>query len=546
MSVTDSTRHPGRPGSRRGWVPIAAGVIAAALTAAAIATTGGGVAGAATPPNAQSAGNFVDATIGGKPIDNIAKIAFARAQSPGSVTDQNPLDVTALNTIHLPLTGALQFPQLLGITLGGVNQVALAKSDGRSYGASGAVLNSGGVSVGGDNSATPANATINLTASGIAGNSPIPVPGGTGSADALGGVVASIGAVSSIARTPEFGPPLAQSWLATCTQSDATCYDIASIDLTMGSPLLGQLLTQVLGTVASTLSSLVTNLTNVIGQTVKLPASCKLTSPIAINKPISLDGGAVLINPSDASLTISLGKLLATLGLNLNALPPNTDLFAKLLNYLTSVNGLTKGVESVINGITSTLSTDFKDCKAALDAIPALGPLLTQLVSALQSGQTTLESTINSVVSALGGGSGPSPLAPIGTLLSKLIDIGVNVQPQVSSGDFTTNLGTLPKQGMSPPPVPYQHTVRAIEVQLLGSKGVTLALANSAAGPSHPTAVCCATSSVPPSSIPTGVPAGEAPHGGSPLLPAVLLALGLMFAAGGVVSYRMRGTLNRH
>jgi hypothetical protein len=30
------------------------------------------------------------------------------------------------------------------------------------------------------------------------------------------------------------------------------------------------------------------------------------------------------------------------------------------------------------------------------------------------------------------------------------------------------------------------------------------------------------------------------------VLPAVLLALGLLFAAGGVASYRMRGTLNKH
>jgi len=35
-------------------------------------------------------------------------------------------------------------------------------------------------------------------------------------------------------------------------------------------------------------------------------------------------------------------------------------------------------------------------------------------------------------------------------------------------------------------------------------------------------------------------------HGGSPALPLTLLALGVMFAAGGVVAYRMRGTLNQH
>jgi hypothetical protein len=204
MTVKSPT--PGRRTPRGRWVPLAAAVTAATLTVAAVASAGGGAAGAATAPNAQSAGNFVDATIGGNPIDNIAKLAFARAQNPGSVTDQNPLDVTALNTINLPLTGALQLPKLLGITLGAVNQVALARSTGQSYGASGAVLNSGGVSVGGSNG-TPANASIDICASSVSGGKC-----GTGAQDALGEVKASIGAVSSIARTPQFGPALASSW----------------------------------------------------------------------------------------------------------------------------------------------------------------------------------------------------------------------------------------------------------------------------------------------------------------------------------------------
>src|SRR4051794_6812164 len=171
MTAIDSTtpHGSGRRAGRRGWVPFAAAAPAAALPFAAIATAGGGTAGAATAPNAQSAGNFLDATIGGNPIDSIAKLAFARAQNPGSVTDQNPLDVTVLNAINLPLTGALQLPKLAGINLGAVNQVALAKSDGESYGAAGAVLNSGGVSVGGDNNPPPAGASIDLCASALNG-----------------------------------------------------------------------------------------------------------------------------------------------------------------------------------------------------------------------------------------------------------------------------------------------------------------------------------------------------------------------------------------
>jgi len=60
--------------------------------------------------------------------------------------------------------------------------------------------------------------------------------------------------------------------------------------------------------------------------------------------------------------------------------------------------------------------------------------------------------------------------------------------------------------------------------------------------------VCCSPppTTVPPTNVPTGVPAGAGTHNGSPLLPIVLLALGIMFAAGGVMSYQMRGRFNRH
>src|SRR5437588_6622003 len=111
--IANNSKRAHRASGRDRWIPFTALTTAAALLVAAIATTAGGAAGAATPPNAQSAGNFLDATIGGTPIDQIAKLQFARAQNPGSVSDQNPLNVTVLNSINLPLTGALQFPELL-------------------------------------------------------------------------------------------------------------------------------------------------------------------------------------------------------------------------------------------------------------------------------------------------------------------------------------------------------------------------------------------------------------------------------------------------
>jgi hypothetical protein len=534
MSATDSPSHGSSPFGRLGrsrWVPIAAATTAAALTFAAIATAGGGTAGAADAPAAQSAGNFLDATIGGDPIDQIAELAFARAQNPGNVTDQNPLDVTVLDSINLPLTGALQLPELLGVDLGAANQVALAKSDGQSRGASGAVLNSGGVSVGGDGGASPADATIDLCASAIAGEEC-----GSSPTDALGEVSLGIGAVSSIARTPEFGPPLADSWLATCTQSEPTCYKIAGLDLNLSSPLLASVLTPL----TDALTDILGQLTTLLGGL--LPASCTLTPDL------NFDDGVITINGTNGTIGVSVGALLDALGLNLNDLPPNTDLLAKVLDYLTSSDGLGAGVTAILDGLVGPLETALENCNPGGLA----GQLLTSLLGLIDTGKTTIEDTVNSITDALGGVDLSALVGPLTDLLSGLVGIGVNVQPQVSSGDFQTNLDSLPKQGMTPPPVPYEHTVRAIEIQLLGEAGVTVALANSSAGPSNPAAPpsspppTATETSVPPTTVPTGVPAGEGTHGGNPALPITLLALGLMFAGGGVLAYRMRGTLNQH
>lgn len=539
----------GRRRGRARWVPLAA-VSTAATIAVAAAVAGGGAAGAATAPNAQSAGNFLDATAGGAPIDDVVALAFARAENPGSVTDQNPLDVTVLGSLNLPLTGDLQFPQLLGITLGAANQVALARSTGASYGASGAVLNSGGVSVGGDNAAVPSNATIDLSASGVTGNSGVPVPGGGGStADALGAVTASIGAVSSIARVPAFGPPLADSWQASCAADAATCYQIASLDLSLASPLVAD----TFGTISSQLSTALGDLADLAGTlTVDLPPECTFDAGLS---SISLKGGAVVVDPSTGGLTIHLGALVQTLlGQDLNNLPANTDLIKVVTDYLADPDGLAAGLSDAISGLTTSLSAKFANCSTALAGAVPIGPLLTSLFGSLTSGETLVTDTIDGVVTALGAGT--SPLAPLGDVLGTLLDLGANVQPGVATGDFTTALDALPKQGMSAPPVPYQYVVRALEVQIMGGNTATIALASSAAGPSEalrgsdsaddptqptqPTKPDKPNKPKQPAVVNSGLGAGD----GRPPLAPVLLGLGVVLA-GGLGLYRrvLAGTL---
>jgi hypothetical protein len=494
-------------------VRVVAGTVVAALAVSSFAFTGTS-AGATTLPNSQSVGRFVDGSLGGSPIQSIANVEDARAVNPGSVSDQNPLNVKLFNALDLPLTGDLQLPTLLGINLGAANQVAVAKSDGYSYGASGLVSNSGGVSVGGKANAYPADATINLTGSGIAGSA-------GAAADALGGVQVTLGAVSALAATP-----------IGVDAGSTTKYSIGDVDIKAGSPLLGSILKPVTGV----LGTLIGALAKAAG-TAGLPSSCALSS--ATLPTLSLEGGAITLDPSTATLTISLTKLLAELGLNINQLPANTDLISYLLNFITSPSGLAKAVEDAINGLVDPLEKEFASC---LNAIPVGGPLLGGLITALTGGKTTLENAVNGLLATLTTSVGANPLAPLAKVLESLVDIGINVQPNGPKGDYTDALKATPAQDT--PVVPGQTVVRAIEVNVLGKSAINLALANAAAGPSNPvTAVTSppATTTPPATTIPTGVPAGLGVKGGTPTAPIILLLLGLLTAGGGLMSQRLRG-----
>lgn len=480
-------------------------------------------AGATSLPNSQSVGRFLDGALGGTtPIQQVVDVKDARATNPGTVTTQNPLDVKVLQAIDLPLTGALQLPEIAGIHLGAVNQVAVAKADGYSYGASGAVANSGGVSIGGNNNAFPANATIDLDASALGGGS-VPVPGG-GSAAALGGVKLSIGAVAALAQTP-----------AGVGQPGSASYGIASLDLQAGSPLLAGVLSNVTGPIANLITTL-SNGAQALG--LALPADCPLTKGQLPD--LSLEQGAITIDSQTGTLTLSLDRLLDVLlgsSNNLNHLAPNTDLIKLLLNYLTSPTGLAAGISAAINGLVGDLRTSLKSCTP---------PAIAALVDPLFQAGSTLQNAISGVLTQLGqSAGGSSPLAPLATGLTQLVDIGVNVQPHGPSGTFSSKLKATPNQAT--PVVDGQTVVRAIEIDIVGT-GVDLALANAAAGPSNP--VVASPSSVPPthtaeaaSNLPTGVPAGYVKPAGTPTTPIVLLAVGLLLATGGgVAAWRMRGT----
>ncbi|MEO8888925.1 MAG: hypothetical protein ABI429_06495, partial [Jatrophihabitantaceae bacterium] len=192
------------------------------------------------------------------------------------------------------------------------------------------------------------------------------------------------------------------------------------------------------------------------------------------------------------------------------------------------------------------LQASFQGC---LNALGPLGAALTNASAMLNAGAKSLTDALSGVATTLSK-SGASGLDALGTGLKQVIDIGLNVQsgPGIQARDdrypFTSQLAATPKQGT--PVVSGQTLVRAVEINLIGGRAATVALANAAAGPSTaaaPTAVTDSPTTAPnPTAIPNGVPAGLGTHGGTPVAPIVLLIVGLMMAAGGAVAFKVRAS----
>ncbi|WP_375501886.1 choice-of-anchor G family protein [uncultured Jatrophihabitans sp.] len=669
LIVESGREHPGRP--RRRLVRLTALGVTVGVAAATIVGSGGGAAAAATAPKAQSVGRFLDGSAGGMAIESIADLVDARAKAAPNTSVRNPLEAKVLGQADVPIGNALQLPGGGALNLGAANQLANAKTDGSAMGASGALLNSGGASVGGDNAAYPADAKVNLS-SALVGSVPIPalstsslpglpsVPGlpagSTTNLAALGGITADLGAVVAIAQTAKGGE-------ATTPESG-----IADLKLAIGSPALGGLLAQLkallspsvlntlLGSQANTgaLATLLQSLTTAPVSIPGLPGlpslpglpdlpgtggilsgttggltggttggttggltggttggltggttggsptgvNCALTAPASATAPISLDDGAVVIDPTTATITIDVGKLVTVLlGKDISNLDTsNFDVIDFLVENLPNI--LSTGLEGVVTGITDSLNAQFTSCVSSLGTTLGVSTVtngLTQLTSALQPGQTALINAINSATAPLVSAS-KAPLTQLAAGLKQILDIGLNVQsgPGIEPADtdypYTSGLKATPDQATAV--VAKQTVVRAIELDLLPASGgaspggtlpglpsvpglgslpgtsaasarqlagtpralaatggaAVLALGNAAAGPSTNPTVPRESSSTPSSeveatAIPTGIPAGAAGRdgGGSPALPIVLVLIGLVLAGGGVTAYRSRG-----
>jgi hypothetical protein len=542
---------PATLSSSRRSCTVRAVAVGAALSIAATgaALAGAGPAAAATTPYAQSVGRFLDGAAGGQPIQSVVDLKDARATAPGSTSQQNPLDAKAFGQAEVPIGHSLQLPGGGVFTLGAVNQVAHAHNNGAAYGASGAVSNSGGISSGGNNSAYPADAKIDLSDKSL-GSVPIPglpklpgVPGVPGGKQpALGGISADIGAISALAKTHAGG-------------SFATPrYKIASLGLQLKSPALAALLQQ-LAQGGQQLQSAIDTIAQQLKK-LKLPFPTAACTPDfgSVPGPIKLDKGAVVLDPSTGSITVDVGALLSTIGVDLNALPPNTDLLAYVLNNLGRI--LSHGLANVVNGLINPIRNLGSSCSDALSNEKVVGTLIKALIKNLASGQKKLERQLQNIADQVSSATAPG-LKQLTDNLAKAVAIGANVQqgafPLSSEPSpkyrFNSALAATPDQAT--PVVPGQGVVRALEIDVASTQGGSLALGNAAAGPSSapaptPSASVSPTAVAPSTQIPTGVPAGAAAdNGGSSALPLVALLIVLTVGGGGAIALRGRGRFTR-
>ncbi|WP_116953625.1 choice-of-anchor G family protein [Jiangella endophytica] len=122
-------------------------------------------AAAAEGDEARAGARFLDGTVLGTDLDELAELAGVDVENlgdPADVTDANPLDVTLLDSLNVTIDPNLQIPLSDIIKLGAVNQWATAEDGAVSHAATGAVADNGGVGTGVEDG-FPGNATFDLT-----------------------------------------------------------------------------------------------------------------------------------------------------------------------------------------------------------------------------------------------------------------------------------------------------------------------------------------------------------------------------------------------
>jgi hypothetical protein len=597
MSSNGTVSHDGdsvlRRASRSRAVRLVAGTMVAGLTIGAVATAGGGAAGAATTTYSTTAsGRFLSGTIADKSLDSVAGLTGESAANKfgPTVTKKNDLNLELLNNaLTIPVQGGIQLPGFNLLKLGALSQYASASPTGAALGASGAVDSNGAIGAGGTSGAPTGTASLDL--SGL---------GGAALASLLN-VKATVGAISARAKQA-----------AGADGKQTGTYDIASLDLELDVPVLANVLPQLLTPVSGLLTTVDNTLTTVaqalnLGDVVLPSLTTALDSLDKISLPKTGAGaGAISIDLSTGTIKVSVEKLLAGLGLDLNNLPPNTSLVPYIIKALAGLpaalgdlagdlvdtvnqvfSGITIGgikidtsvLTSLTGGLTGILSTLTDTLGKVVDTLTPITDLLSSLLDIVVNGQSTskgiftetaielkvggalsaLNSTVDSILTTLDGLLGGSlPLTATNETKSQVaatvtkFKAAAAKMTKASATKAPASLHTAvlasARTALAATPLTGFHAAAAAVTDPL----LQINLAQAAVGPSIPrvappaSATPTPTTTVPTTGVPTGVPAGAGKTGGSPTLPLILVLLTIGLAAGGVTTVRLRGRRGMH
>ena len=421
---------------------------------AALMSGGALAAFASTGDSSNASARFLSGTLvtSAGTLDSIADLEGVTATNSGSPTadtESGSLDLTALSAVTVDLPSGVDVPLGRLLQLGAVNQFAQASDAGVSRSASGAVDDSGAVSVSGSGD-FPASASLDLVSLlGTPANGVL----STGSLN--------LGAVTGVAADDEpLGPPLATTCADLSNPSNCRDYNVASADLDLVSPLVGQLVTSIdgtLGTVDTTVDGLSSAIDNSITGTLSSAISAlvggadQLTVTVGSNlqtalAPVltgTLTDGGVSLDLDTGAITVDLSQVLVG---GLSNQPPDTALLSPAV--LTTISGdldnilqqlqtnLNTALPGALNAVPVTISGGV--CEPTGCGLPLGGTLnvdFTGTVGDLLAGDPALTLSGTGLVTAL--------LAPILNTLTPAVGaaLATVVQPVVTSAISTVGTG---------------------------------------------------------------------------------------------------------
>ncbi|WP_157432506.1 choice-of-anchor G family protein [Aeromicrobium sp. Root472D3] len=449
-----------------------------------------------------STGRFLTGSIGGTNLDSLAQLRGVTAANPGNAgANKNPLDLTVLSALPINIPGGLNLDLAKFLSASGaagaINQYASAESTSKAIGASGAVNDSGAALT--TNGGVPADAKVSLK------NGPL-----SGINDNLASVDLGLGAVSSNTTVDKGNP--------------SRSYKIAGANLQVGVPLIGTLVNQLSTAVAPvkaaddiTLSAaqicpLVGNTLNVTTTTLlaqldslDLGALADLLDPILNNPAAPITGvdlcavnpllsgvqgltagldqlikvqvtgldqlttglanfssGGVSVDLNTGKITLDLEQILTAAGVNLNQLPPNTNLLQFITTGLISEK-ITSVLDKAISDLVTNLgkvdvSVTLADTALPIKLTDLTGQLVPPLVQALTQATSAVTQLGTPIDAAL------SQLVPS---LNSLVELTANNQSQSKTPTLST--GTVNAGSISAAAVGDYYRTSALKINVLRS-----------------------------------------------------------------------------